>query len=312
MWPRRSPKALSNNWISVVLSPGAVQIAEIRRDGSGQRPELAAWESIPVESDELDALKKLRARLAGRCTTLLRHGQYQIVQVEAPQVPADERREAVRWRIKDMLDFPVDQAGIDVIDIPGGGGAGRGPQVFGIAASHDILRPLINKFQDAKLPLKAIDIPEMALRNVAALFEEEGRGLALLCFDAEGGRLVFTHKQELYAARRIDIPAADLAGRGAEAPGGVFERVLLDVQRSLDNFDRNYSFINLSKLLVAPMPGVANFVEYLKANLYQPVELLDLAMVFDLGYVPALVDREIQGAALPAIGAALRTDEISA
>ncbi|MGE5467833.1 MAG: agglutinin biogenesis protein MshI [Ignavibacteria bacterium] len=254
-------------------------------------------------------LKKLRPRLNGRCTTVLRHGEYQMMQVEAPQVPPEERREAVRWRLKDMVDFPVDQAGVEVVDIPGGGGAGRGPQVFAVAASHAVLRPRVELFQDAKVGLAAIDVPELAQRNVAALFEEEGRGLALLSFDADGGRLVFTHKHELFASRRIDIAAADLTGRGCEAPGGVFERVLLDVQRSLDNFDRNFSFITLSKLLVSPMPGAQPFVEYLKANLYQPVELLDLATVIDLGRVPDLAAApERQGAALLAIGAALREE----
>ncbi|HEX8962571.1 MAG TPA: hypothetical protein VF801_06165 [Rhodocyclaceae bacterium] len=252
----------------------------------------------------------MRARLTGRCTTLLRHGQYQIVQVEAPQVPAEERREAVRWRIKDMLEFPVDQAGVDVVDIPGGGGAGRGPQVFGIAASHAALTPLIRLFQDAKIRLQAVDIPELAQRNVAALFEEEGRGLATLCFDANGGRMVFTYKGELFATRRIEVAAADLVARGAEAPGGVFERVLLDVQRSLDNFDRNYSFITLSKLLVAPMPGAEAFVAYLKDNLYQTVELMDLGAAFDFSRVQALPAPELQGgAALLALGAALRGAE---
>jgi MSHA biogenesis protein MshI len=303
---RPSPKAPSDNWISVVVAPGSIQIAEVRCR-TGERPEVVAWESVDA-AEPLEALKKLRPRLGGRCTTLLRYGQYQIAQVEAPEVPIEERRDAVRWRIKDMLDFPADQAGVDVIDIPGGGGAGRGPQVFGIAASHAVLTPLIRLFQDAKVPLKAIDIPEMAQRNIAALFEEEGRGLALLTFDGDGGRLVFTFKQELFASRRIDVTAPELVARGCEAPGGVFERVLLDVQRSLDNFDRNFSFITLSKLLVAPMPGAGAFVEYLKSNLYQPVELLDLATVMELGGTPQLADIEMQGVALHAIGAALRSE----
>jgi MSHA biogenesis protein MshI len=308
MWPRRSPKTQSDNWVSVVLAQGVIDIAEVRL-AAGARPEVVVWESIPFEGEELNALKPLRARLAGRCTTLLRHGQYQIVQVEDPQVAAEERREAVRWRIKDMVEFPVDQAGVDVLEIPGGGGAGRGPQVFAVAASHGVLAPLIHLFQDAKIPLKAIDVPELALRNVAALFEEEGRGLALLCFDSGGGRLVFTFKGELFATRRIDMTAADIVAPGAEAPGGVFERVLLDVQRSLDNFDRNYSFITLSKLLVAPMAGADAFIAYLKDNLYQTVELLNLSAACDLGSFPAMPAAERQGGtALLALGAALRAE----
>lgn len=311
MWPRRSQKAQSDNWVAVVFSPGAVSLADVRLGADG-RPKIVAWESEALEGGELEAAKRLRARIGGRCTTLLRHGEYQIVQVEAPQVPAEERRDAARWRIKEMVEFPVDQAGVDVIDIPGGGGAGRGPQVFVVAASYAVLTPRIRLFQDARIPLAAVDIPELAQRNIAALFEEEGRGLALLSFDEDGGRLVFCYKQELFATRRIDVALSELLARGAQAPGGIFERVLLDVQRSLDNFDRNFSFITLSKLLVAPMPGADAFVEYLKSNLYQPVELLDLGAAVDLTAVPALASVEQQGRALLAIGAALRREGASA
>jgi MSHA biogenesis protein MshI len=305
-WPRRSQPA-DDNWSSVIFFPGRIDIAEVRRNADA-RPALCAWDSVAFDGTELDALKQLRARLRGhRCTTLLHHNKYQLVQIEAPQVPIEERREAVRWRIKEMVNFPVEQAGIDVLDIPvAQGGSVRGPQIFAVAAAHAVLAPRIHQFQDAKIPLAAIDIPELAQRNVAALFEEENRGLALLAFDAEGGRLTFTFQGELYAARHIDVGAKELSAPGGEAPGGVFERVLLDVQRSLDNFDRNYSFITLTRLLVAPIPGAAAFVEYLKGNLYQPVALLDLAEGLDLGQVPGLANPEQQADALLAIGAALR------
>jgi MSHA biogenesis protein MshI len=236
-----------------------------------------------------------------------------MLQVEAPSLPpdapADERRQAIRWRVKEMVDFSIEQAGVDVLDIPVvQGGGGRAPQVFAVVANHSALVPRIHAFQDAKVPLEAIDIPELAQRNIAALFEEENRGLALLTFDDEGGRLTFTYRGELYAMRHIEVGRKELAAAGGEAPGGVFERVLLDVQRSLDNFDRNYSFITLTRLLVAPLPGAAAFVEYLKGNLYQPVELLDLAQGLDCERVPALADPERQAEALMAIGAALRDE----
>lgn len=310
MWPRRSQQ--SDNWTSVIFFPGRIDIAEVRRR-TDERPQLRGWESVAFDGPEIDALKRVRGRLHGRCTTLLRHGQYQMLQVEAPQVPAEERAQAVRWRIKEMVDFSVDQAGIDVLDIPTAqGGGGRTPQVFAVAAGHAALVPRIHLFQDAKIPLLAIDIPELAQRNVAALFEEENRGLALLTFDGDGGRLTFTYRGELYACRHIDVAVKELAAPGGDASGGVFERVLLDVQRSLDNFDRNYSFITLTRLLVAPIPGAKAFVDYLKGNLYQPVALLDLAEGMDLGPVPALSAPEQQADALLAIGAALREEGAAA
>lgn len=311
MWLRRSRQSAGDNWKSVIFSPGRIDIASVLRR-TDERPMVSEWETFAFAGTELDALKRLRGHLRGRCTTLLGHGQYQILQVDAPQVPAAERAQAVRWRVKEMVDFPIDQAGIDVLDIPVAQGSGsRAPQLFAVVAAHAALVPRIHLFQDAKLDLKVIDIPELAQRNIAALFEEENRGLALLSFDNDGGRLTFTYQGELYATRHIDVSLKELATASGDAPGGVFERVLLDVQRSLDNFDRNFSFITLTRLLVAPIPGAAAFVAYLKDNLYQPVELLDLAKVLDISAIPALADAGHQAEALLVIGAALREESMA-
>lgn len=312
MWPQRG-RTTDDNWTAVVFSAGRIDLAEVVR-ATDEKLSLRAWESFAVEGSEADALKRLRKRLGGRrCTTLLRHGQYQMLQVEAPQLPAAERREAVRWRIKEMVDFPVDRAGIDVLDIPvSQPGPGRNAQIHVVAASHAALMPRIRAFQDAKIPLAVIDIPELAQRNIAALFEEPQRGLALLVFDDEGGRLTFTYQGELYVTRHIDVTRKEIAEASGDAAGGLYERILLDVQRSLDNFDRNYSFVTLARLLVSPIPGAAGFVEYLKGNLYQPVELLDLGKVLDLGQAPALAAEPARQAdALLAIGAALRQEAAS-
>lgn len=298
-----------DGWTAVLLSAGRITVAQVQRR-TGERPVLSVCESFAREGADLDAIKRLRTarRLGnGQRTTLLRHGQYQLLQVEAPAVPREELRDAVRWRIKEMIDFPVEQAGIDVFDIPAVPGSGRAPQVYAVVASHAVLAPLVRVFHEAKVELDVIDIPELAQRNVASLFEEEHQGIAMLAFDDDGGRLTFTHGGELYATRHIDIGSPQLA-QADDSVGGLFERVLLDVQRSMDNFDRNYSFIPLSRLLVAPVAGANGFVDYLKANLYQPVESLDLAQVIDLDAVPTLADPARQSEALLAIGAALRQE----
>lgn len=304
-WPRRS-QGSSSGWTAVIFSPKRVEIAAVGRR-TGEKPKVGAWESFAADNGEIDALKRLRKTLGGRCTTLLRHGQYQLLQVEAPQVPAEEKKQALRWRVKEMLDFPVDRGGVEAIDIPAGQG-GRTPQVFVVAASHAVLQPTVRLFQDAQVELAAIDIPELAQRNIAALFEDENRGLALLAFDASGGRLTFTYGGELYASRHMDIAAKDIAAAADNASSNIYERVLLEVQRSLDNFDRNYSHISLNRLLVAPGPGMAGFVDYLRENLHLPVAVLDLSQALDLAAVPALAEPDRQGEALLAIGTALREE----
>ncbi|MFY9328011.1 MAG: hypothetical protein WAO76_08345 [Georgfuchsia sp.] len=311
MWPRKDENK-NDGWTSIILPPGRVEVAQVRRSTKG-KPQLLAWDAFAVEAGELEALKRLRSNKHmsnGRCTTLLRHGQYQILQVESPGVAREELREAIRWRIKEQVDFPIETAGVDVLDIPAPQTAsGRAPQIFVIAAGNAQLTPRVHLFQDAKLALTAIDIPELALRNVGALLEEENRALALLAFNDEGGLLTFTYQGELLSSRFIDIKRNELA-EARKDEGGIFERVLLEVQRTLDNFERAHSYTTLSRVLVAALPGDNGFINHLQENLYQTVEMLDLTQGINVDAVPSFSDPVRQSEALLSIGAALR-DEAS-
>lgn len=247
-----------------------------------------------------------------RCATLLGGGEYQLLSVEAPNVPIEERKTAVRWRLKDMLDFPVDQATIDVLDIPTDKASqGRGQNVFVIAARNSVIETRQNLFADAKLGLQIIDIPEMAQRNISALMEPEGRGLAMLSFGADGGLLTVTFNGELYLSRRIDVTLDQLLDSDHERKHAHYDKITLELQRSLDHFDRQYNFINVVKLVLAPT-GASGLDEYLSSNLYTKVETLDLASVLDLSAVPELVAAAQQQKFFLALGAALRHEEKAA
>jgi len=300
-------RAGGDAWTSVVFGADRVTIAEIARQADG-KPKVRACEGYAREGSELDILKRLNnaKRLARNpCTTLLAEGQYQLLQVDMPgnatELPRDELRESLRLRVKEMVDFAVERAGIDLLDIPAFGN--RNPQLWVVVASHDVLQPCIRQFQEARVGLAAIDIPDLAQRNLACLFEEANRGLAFLSFDRHGGRLTVTFQGELYMTRHIDVGAAELAGPDA---GMLHERVLLDIQRSLDNFDRNYSAINLTRLLVGPLPGGEGFVDYLRANLSLPVASANLAEVMDFAQTLQLANPAEQADAWLALGAALR------
>src|SRR5258706_4593813 len=75
-----------------------------------------------------------------QCATLLRPGDYQMLLVEAPTVPQAELKNAMRWRIKDMLDFHIDDAAMDVLDIPPDSDlAGRSHSMYAVAARNAII-----------------------------------------------------------------------------------------------------------------------------------------------------------------------------
>ncbi|MDP2809823.1 MAG: hypothetical protein Q8O34_06700 [Rhodocyclaceae bacterium] len=297
--------------MSVAMREGRVDLVHLRRE-PGRKPLVLLADSVEKGADDaatLTALKKPMHLDRYRCTALITHGKYQLIQTDAVAGTPEEAREVVRWKLKDQVDFPVDTAAIDLLPIPPDG---RAAQVFAALAPESTIAPLVQAFQAARVPLTAIDLPEISQRNLATLFEEGGRGLATLIFDDDEGLLTFTLNGELLVVRHVEIMARQLIAADADRRGMLFERIALDVQRSLDNFDRIYSAIPLARLLVAPIPGVDGFLDYLRANLTVSVVPLELSGVLDLGAVPALLDPLRQFQCLRALGAALRDESATA
>ncbi|SHG98104.1 agglutinin biogenesis protein MshI [Massilia sp. CF038] len=260
--------------------------------------------------EALDKIARELQALQYQVSTLLGGRDYQMLAVESPNVQPEELKAAVRWRLKDMLDFHVDDATIDVLDIPADKNANTRPSsMFAIAARNAVIEARQSLFASAKVNLAVIDIPEMAQRNISAMLEPEGRGLAMLSFADEGGLLTVTFGAELYLSRRIDVTLAQVLETDPDRRNQCFDRVTLELQRSLDHFDRQFHYVNVSKLVLAPLPSSA-LADYLSSNLYMPVDSLNLASVFDLSKVPDLTGLAAQQRHFLTLGAALRHEEM--
>ncbi|MHB1117523.1 agglutinin biogenesis protein MshI [Sideroxydans sp.] len=307
MFQRSSREA---GWTAVTLGSRGIYVAQAKY--VGPRPQITRCEFLPVSEVNSAALEKVRRELQlenVRFTTLLSANEYQMMMVEAPNVPVDELKTAIRWKIKDSLNYHVDDATIDVLQIPiGKYGSERPQSLYAVAASNDTIRKRINLFDKAKIDLSVIDIPETAQRNIAALYETEGRGLALLSFDDEGGMLTITSDGELFLARRIEISVGQLSDADETLRQQYQDRVELEVQRSLDYFDRQFHHLSINRMLVSA-PEELGLVALLGGTLGMPVEALDLAQGMDIVGVPELADSEFASYALHALGAALRLEK---
>ena len=302
---RRKP-----GWMAVLPQRDGVTLAHVVRE-TGSRPEVRLLDSFAMENGEQDALLRLckaRQLQSYACTTLMGMGDYNITQLDAPPVPREERKEALRWSLKEIVNYPVETACIDVLDIPSAGlPAGRSVGVLAVSAAEPAVRARVAPFEAAKIGLEAVDIPELAQRNVAALLEDANRGLAFLRIDEVGMMLTLTFHGELVAVRRGEMNSLQLNEADAEARARSRERLVLELQRSLDNFDRQYSHIPVSKVVLASYPPVENLADELRENIYVPVLDMDLAGVLDFPSVPELKSPPCQAKNLLAIGAALRT-----
>lgn len=281
-------------WLAVSFDDASLRFAHARRE-AGVRALVSAY-----GARELDAGKGTLERLTRelklsryQCSTMLRAGEYDLLLVDAPSVPRAELKSAVRWKVKDMVDYKIDDASVDVLDIPSGGAeAAAGQQLLAVLARNDVIRSCMQRFERARIPLSVIEIPETAQRNIAAFYEEDGRGVLLLYFGEGWGLLTITHRGELYLARRLDT--------GVEEA----EAVALEVQRTLDHFERQFAYVPVGKLLLAPTGRSTNLPETLRARFEMPVQEIDLRDVLVFGDAPP--DEQTQWRLFHHFGAALR------
>ncbi len=236
-----------------------------------------------------------------RCVFVLDYDDYQMLQLEKLQVPDAEQTQAIAWKLKDLIDYSVENATVDYVDIPTDPHNGaRQKYVYAFSARNQDIGKISNDWLSVGVRLKTIDARVMAQRNLAKLFEVENRGLAMLSMDGSRGLLTFTSGGELYHARRIDIDfsRSDVA----------YERLALELQRSLDAFERQIPYVSLNKLIVAPFDKRNELMVYLKTSFYLPIETFNLQDVCEFDAGVQLDDLNVQSKILPVVGAALREE----
>lgn len=292
------------------MEPRGVGVVAVEHD-RGRKPVLlkAGWSQVEGANGDARELRALAHRLGAsrtKANLVLADGEYQLLLVEAPRVEPAELRAAVRWQVKDLIDFHVDDAVIDVFEIPGQQSRPQAQaMMYAVVARARDVRERIDLVEEAELNLEAIDITEMALRNLASLLDDDVRGTATLYFGSDYGVITLTRQGNLYLSRRLDMGTEALEHGQTE----LLDQIVLEVQRSLDYYDSHFSQPPLTSLSVLPgFDGDEELVHGLDDALGLKVERFDPEQVFDCR---TELDRDRLGPLLVAAGGALRREEIS-
>lgn len=285
---------------------------------------LASWGTELRGYRAPDAFRKqLKAALprAQRVIGVLDPREYQILQIEAPNVPAEELRSAVRWQAMEFLEGSPNDYTIDVLGAAGAGAAAG--KVVAIAARNDVVRSLMMDCEALGRPLAVIDVCETAQRNLlhavllaepdppavaAALVAEARRALLVV---AVQGQLHYFRRFEFEAdmvAMPVDEAQAALIGAGAGVEAAA--RSLTQLNRSLDLWEDSHPHLPLGTLRVEAGAKTAAIVERIRPDAGVDTRPLEPGKVFKVapGNGPA---PWLDTAYLPLLGALLRPAEAS-
>ena len=176
---------------------------------------------------------------SGNVSALLDSSDYQIVMTEGLDLPRHELRAAMRWRIRELVSFPVDDAVIDVFQMPAIRGNKNLIQV--IAAQPTGINDLEAIVGGARRELDVVDIPELALRNLMALTPQDTSGCALILLGRSAVHIVVTCQGVLCVARRIDFALGSESGQLA-----------LELQRSMQYYESQFDRPPIGEVLIGP------------------------------------------------------------
>jgi MSHA biogenesis protein MshI len=302
-------KAKSGTTVGVAYGTDGVALAAVRGGGRDAPPRLTHAAHIPLTS-QASAAERIGAWIADsglekcRGVGVIADGEYQVVQVEAPAVPATEMRQAAAWRVRDLLDFPIDQAVIDTFPPPDSAQRGQ-HNINVVVARRALITERIEQLTEAGLALEAIDIPELVQRNISARLPETRGGHALLALGAEDGLITVFREGEQFLARGLDAGLNGLA-QDSEDTG---ETLLLEVQRSFDYFESALSQPPLGALYLYPAgPAIDVLSERFTDNLGNvAVRAFALGDLVQLDTEPPEAGAQL----LHAVGAALREGQKS-
>ena len=312
---------------ALVLSEEGIAHACISHD-SGQVPSLKSCHYLEINNkDETRTIIKKFVhdnKLEGRPVFMsLLTSDYDLEMLEKPEVADSELHQAVRWKIKDNISFDVNNAIVDVFEIPNLKERGRTPLVYAAAADKELLKQRIKIFEEQNLEIKSIDIAELAMRNVATLLPEDQQGVALLKLEGTTGLMTLTQNSSLYLTRSIDVGFSEISVAnsilgetpietdGLSLEGGMspnqqrtLDAIVLEVQRSLDYYESHFDKPAINSLVLAPLPyEIPGVIKYLAGALGLQVRMLDLNAVLD---TTTPLSQEIQASCFYAIGTALK------
>ncbi|MEK7990894.1 MAG: hypothetical protein VSS52_007795 [Thiotrichaceae bacterium] len=238
------------------------------------------------------------------CISVMRPGSYQLLLLKAPDVSETALHSTVRSQVQGLVDFHTDDAIINVFDMPLQDN-GTVKMIYAAVADKSLVQTQIDAIVAANFKLQALEVPEMALARISALYPEDELGMGLLYFAETHCILNLTLQGKLYISHRIDISLQDLASPDKNERITMIKILLRHIQQALSYYKKHFDCSAIKYLSIAPLPRHLPYVQQYLAYYLTGVcvQALDLNKLFICKYH---LTPEQQAQCLPILGAALR------
>ncbi|MBV8200936.1 MAG: hypothetical protein JOZ15_09975, partial [Acidobacteria bacterium] len=291
--------------VGVIRTATELVAVRVRLDPDGYLVERWEAASIKIQTEQAAAEQLARSGIFRSAPAVLVLGRehYHTYPVQAPDVPPSEMRDALRWRLRDMLGFPPEEAAVDFVPLARGDASGEADSLLAVAAPRRAVAQSIEPFTAAHIDVQAADIAEMALRNLLNRLPGPEAGRALLGLDESSALLAVVYQGELCFARRFQISHSPDDAEDDPEHGAA--RIATQVQRSLEVVERQAGLPAIRTVWIGPHPYCALIARSTAEQGGLECPQLEIQAELRFAEGARALPPELEPAALLAIGAAL-------
>ncbi|MCL5260537.1 MAG: pilus assembly protein PilM [Gammaproteobacteria bacterium] len=235
------------------------------------------------------------------CNIVLHPNNYRLLMVNAPNVPENEIKNAVKWQIKDMINFSLDDTVIDIFT----------PEevqkhvkkIYVIAAQKSFLEDIQLAVHNAGLKPVAIDIREFAARNIISRLAPLNETSTFIGIEPENTLMLTTKYNSIQFVRSIPIGFKICKANNSCTP------LITEMQRSLHYCDSELKLQPPKQFFIAPNKDVDELtLQSFAKELGKEVKLIDTNTA--VSFTKPL-STELQSLCWSAVGGVLRKMEDS-
>lgn len=244
-----SSKQKPQQWL--YLSPHSMTVFRTRTD-AGKLPSVEIVAHLAVQDPLHNAAAQVtwvKQHMKGRINLLLADSLYQLLLSDVPDVPEEEIESAIEFKAADLIKYDIEDAALDVIQLPSEAYRGRMKMAFIVATQKQPLREWSMTLVQKGIRIDTIDVEHTQLRNLAVHlqnFSETG----IFYIENSRGRLVLNFQGEMVLSRTFDSGLSTLTSESTIQDGELeltqsdsgqddiqLETLVLEMRRSFDYYE---------------------------------------------------------------------------
>lgn len=215
--------------------------------------------------------------------------------VEMPDVSEGEMKQALKWKVADMLDFPIEQGLVDYIHLP----YEKNPKqnmAYVLVCQKQRIEQWQTWFAAQGVVLRKIDIIESTLRQMMQeVHASPNETQALVWLNPTQSQLIVLKASVVHMMRGLELNVSKILGPqedNDDLEELVVQRIMhdlaLEIQRSLDYCTSNLSPIQVQKIQFAPLPMEGSLLlQETQQSLKIPTSMVDLGKSLEFESTPS-------------------------